>query len=383
MLNHAPADHGATADADASGGCVCSSSLDASETNAQPLRLQTAAQLRIHHRHQGLRWRIVEALEQSGRADHARRAVRLSNCCMAPAVWERSDGSAGLVLGRCRDRLCPYCQRCRSREIVERISSRIRAMNSPRFITLTLKNVDIDLAGAIDRLMNGWRELRRTKLWKGHVTGGVYTLEIKRGANSGQWHPHLHIIADGSFLLQSSLSDAWLKATGDSSIVDIRKVNDAEKAAKYVAKYISKLDHLESLDDDAVVEFADAVHRRRMIHSFGTLHAVAVDEEAEAEHVSTDQHLIATPIVRDLARAAFPPAQRMLEIAGHLGGMWADAFGVDAVMLPESHPDARAALQRELVTCARECERRLWSRHHAPPPQPDPPPPDPGPMLPW
>lgn len=64
-------------------------------------------------------------------------------------------------------------------------------------------------------------------------------IEVKL-SKAGLWHVHAHIIADAKYMPQRELSDEWLAVTGDSPIVDIRQIKNAEAAASYVAKYGSK-----------------------------------------------------------------------------------------------------------------------------------------------
>lgn len=64
-------------------------------------------------------------------------------------------------------------------------------------------------------------------------------IEVKL-SKAQQWHVHAHIIADAKYLPQHELSREWLAVTGDSPIVDIRLIKNAEAAASYVAKYGSK-----------------------------------------------------------------------------------------------------------------------------------------------
>lgn len=66
-------------------------------------------------------------------------------------------------------------------------------------MTLTVKNGD-DLAERFKHLHGAQRELwKRRQRGRGSVldgvVGAVWSYEVKRGDNSGQWHPHLHMIA--------------------------------------------------------------------------------------------------------------------------------------------------------------------------------------------
>ena len=51
--------------------------------------------------------------------------------------------------------------------------------------------------------------------------------------------PHAHVLMRAPFIPQRAISEYFAKHMG-SPIIDIRKVHDREKAARYVTKYISK-----------------------------------------------------------------------------------------------------------------------------------------------
>ena len=56
------------------------------------------------------------------------------------------------------------------------------------------------------------------------AAGGVMSIEVKRGRNSGLWHPHVHMIwLCNQAPSASQLSKEWLELTGDSYIVDVRE----------------------------------------------------------------------------------------------------------------------------------------------------------------
>jgi hypothetical protein len=74
------------------------------------------------------------------------------------------------------------------------------------------------------------------------VVGAVWSYEVKRGDNSGQWHPHLHMIALAEVEpSQERLSREWHQITGDSFIVDVRPiVGDPAEGFMEVFKYAVK-----------------------------------------------------------------------------------------------------------------------------------------------
>jgi hypothetical protein len=152
----------------------------------------------------------------------------------------------------------------------------LRAKGRYRFVTLTLKHSRIPLADQIRRLYASFKKLRTKPLWKRTTEGGCLILEVKwelPDADSlrGGWHVHLHAIVEGNWIAQRELSAAWLEATGDSTIVDIRPVSSAQNAAHYLTKYVTKsVDHQVWSDVSAAQEWVLASKGVRCCATFGS-----------------------------------------------------------------------------------------------------------------
>lgn len=145
----------------------------------------------------------------------------------------------------------------------------IKALKWPTSLTLTLKSVPDDrLKQGLDRIINAFTKLRHRKFWK--AGEGVYSIEFTK--NPAGWHIHIHAIIDCIWMEQPDISREWLDATGDSFIVDIRRVRgvngDRRKACLELVKYISKLWELEDQDKHLI---ETALKGRKLIHSFGGL----------------------------------------------------------------------------------------------------------------
>ena len=147
-------------------------------------------------------------------------------------------------------------------------------------ITLTKKHTGQTLPMMMDEVAEAFRLLRRTRLWEQSIKGGVYVYEVTRGADGKAWHAHVHVLVCGRFIDQKSLSREWLRCTGDSPICHVKYVHNRESGATYVARYVGKPTGMESWNAEEIVEFAVAVHRRRLVHSFGFVHGAKLEEEA-------------------------------------------------------------------------------------------------------
>ena len=235
-------------------------------------------------RHSGwnhLRTRLHAAMKNADLPWH--RIYRFAEC--GKHAWVEGDGPYPerwrIRCSTCRDRWCLPCQQARGRAIAHRLAK--LCSNTPtRFITLTKRHDLEPLDVAIDAVLKSYARLRRSKLWKSTVKAAAAVLEITRNTDTQTWHPHLHILAKGKFIPQEALSHAWLKATGDSPVVDIRLARTANDAANYVCKYVTKpMGSAHGFSDDDLVEAIQALKGTRMITLTGEWHALPQEEEPD------------------------------------------------------------------------------------------------------
>jgi hypothetical protein len=120
-----------------------------------------------------------------------------------------------------------------------------------RLLTLTLDpeklsgSVQHDDGEQADYIMETWRKMR-TYIRREY--GDFSFVWVKEKQDNGNWH--LHILVS-RFLDQEWVSSAWA-SIGGGEIVDIQRVNRAEKVAHYVGKYLT---------ENALSGFPDGVRR--------------------------------------------------------------------------------------------------------------------------
>jgi len=203
--------------------------------------------------------------------DGKRRAANYDNCrSMAWFVRHKTTHEVRVASTRCNLRWCPLCMKTKRMIMTQTITPWIQKRQKPKFITFTLKHSDDPLSDQLERLYNCFKLLRNSKLWKSHITGGMWFFQVTKSERTGQWHPHLHVIAVGKYLPHMDLRVKWYKITKDSNIVDIRAIKDARKTADYVARYATAPADLVKLPLDDAVEVFDALSGRRMCGTFGT-----------------------------------------------------------------------------------------------------------------
>ncbi len=207
--------------------------------------------------------------------------------------------------------LCPLCAIRRGAKLVKSYLERLQVVSQakpelrPYLVTLTVKN-GCDLGERFRHLhhsMGKMTQARRSYLrGKGpHVemakaVGGVASYEFKRGTRSGLWHPHSHAVwlcyeAPDS----EKLSSEWHSVTGDSYIVDVRPIEQADPVSGFleVFKYAVKFSDLPLGDN---WEGWKTLAGRRLVFSFGDLFGVKVPDEL------TDECLDDLPYVEMLYR---------------------------------------------------------------------------------
>ena len=112
-----------------------------------------------------------------------------------------------------------------------------------------------------------FRRLRQQLIWKKNVIRAKGIFEVTWNEERGQWHPHLHILAEGRYIDTHQLSHAWEAASNGSTIVHLRPVDDAASGIRYVCKYLGKAPDLSKATDpiDRLAEYYSATRSRKLI----------------------------------------------------------------------------------------------------------------------
>lgn len=303
--------------------CSCSSSLDPSETNPHPLHAQSRAQFALHAPTAKARNRIISTFHASTNFRLQRRAVKLGLCGISPTVRFERNTLPVCISGRCRDRLCPTCQRFRSLSVRNRISRVVKAASSVRFVTLTMPASSAPLRERVLSLWDSFRRLRRTKSWKSHVSGGVAVMEVTRGKEGTHWHAHLHMLISGSFYDQRDLQAAWSASVGELAIADIRASHDRNGQVRYLTDYITKPTKALDWSDEILCEFALAMHRVRSIATFGKWHNLRVENaDEQVTPPKLPRESISFSVVADALESGVLQRERAAPLLAKLSLTW-------------------------------------------------------------
>lgn len=242
---------------------------------------------------------LLDELRVTARDDNDdRRVIRMTDCSSRWIVSQTATGPR-LETQRCRERLCPECQRVRSWKYQQAYEAFIQAASHPKMLTLTLRTTDAEVATCIDKLYRCFKLLRRREVWKTHCTGGYTIVEVTKQKHGTTYHVHLHVLMDSAYIPVQWISQQWLSITGDSFRVDIRVADKG--SAKYVAKYVTK--GVSGVNDGATMwELSDQLKGRRMAQSFGdapALNLEAEDDQPERVIIGTLEEVLTAAAAGD------------------------------------------------------------------------------------
>lgn len=189
--------------------------------------------------------------------------------------------------------LCPLCAIRRGAKALQAYLPRYEAVRAsearlrPFLVTLTVKDGP-DLAERFKHLHKAQRELwMRKHRGRGSAFDGVeaavWSYEVKRGRGSGLWHPHLHMVAMAAEQPDAQqLACEWRNITGDSFIVDVRPIDEADPASGFleVFKYALKFSDMEPADTWQAFQ---VLKGRRLVGSAGLFRGIEIPEQLTDE----------------------------------------------------------------------------------------------------
>lgn len=202
--------------------------------------------------------------------------ARFDRCGSDPwVVVDESDPQhLAIHSNHCHSRWCTPCSRERAHRIIGNLHPTLER-GDVRFLTLTLKHSRTPLSSQIDRIYDSFRKLRRAAFWKDAVDGGCAILETVHSQTTKLWHVHLHCLIHGTWIDDEAVKAEWWRITGDSFIVDIRECANADHAAHYVTKYITKPVPNSVINKPAqLCEMISAYAGRRLVLTWGAWRGV-------------------------------------------------------------------------------------------------------------
>lgn len=222
---------------------------------------------------------LYAALILLGQNAKAHALLNCGNIFYRWRCWE-CDKPIDLVQS-CDLRLCPRCSIRRAYRFIQSYKAVLDTMTAPKLLTLTFKSV-LKLTKYLVKLcFKLFARLRRLKLWRDRVAGGMAGLEFTY--TSAGWHPHIHALIDSAYIPQRLLSTAWNNITKGSYIVYIQAA-DRYKGVYEVAKYVAKGNPFYS-KPHLVHSYLRSTYKTRFFTTFGSFHGQAQPPQS-AWHLS-------------------------------------------------------------------------------------------------
>jgi Plasmid rolling circle replication initiator protein and truncated derivatives len=240
------------------------------------------------------------------------RSVRMGECGNFIEYTLTAEKAKLTRANFCKDRLCPMCNWRRSLKIfgqVSQVMDHLQGQYRYLFLTLTVRNCDgAQLPGVMDGMQAGWKNILKQKRFRAAVAGSFRAIEITRNWNTGEYHPHYHVVLavhpsyfHKGYISQAEWSEMWRQACGleYTPICDIRKVTGNEKAVAEVSKYAVKGSDILRGGyrevSDTVCVYLRALTSRRLCSFTGVLRearkVLQLDdiEHGDLVHVEADQ----------------------------------------------------------------------------------------------
>lgn len=169
-------------------------------------------------------------------------ARRLWMCGMRLPLRCRACGHATQIRFSCNLRICAMCSRARAQKLRTSWRYALRAMilarlvdpSKLRFVTLTLRT-DGNVRERVEKIQRAFALFWR-KTWEAEKgSGAIFVLEVGQALNV-----HIHALVHGRYISQGRLSRLWREITGDSYVVDIRRVRGVDAVLCELLKYLTK-----------------------------------------------------------------------------------------------------------------------------------------------
>lgn len=200
--------------------------------------------------------------------------------------------------------LCPMCAIRRAARAVMKYEEKTFELlhRNPRlrlyYVVLTVKNVErldigfdhlersMRLLVARRRAANSFLHGKKQFAYAANsvfanVSAGTYSFEVKRGKNSGLWHPHVNLLLlTDKPISQTGISEEWRGITKDSHVVHCEKKPGTRDAFVEIFKYALKFSDMELADTYHAWE---TLRGRRLTGSFGDFRGLEIVKDEEED----------------------------------------------------------------------------------------------------
>jgi len=194
------------------------------------------------------------------------------------------DGT-NLSAKRCRRKWCKTCASIRANKLSKGYEVSIAAMKEPVHLTVTTTRCEWDnLPTELRDYNRAFQYCRRTMSRKHAIEiNGIRSLEITANESNTPFHPHFHIIIEGT-LEASIFTDHWIEFWDKNRIKGyaqrqgqqsrmLQSIDEAKEAFKYTTKMDSKTEFLARAQD----WIYQCTKNKRMSQPFGNVKKAKTD----------------------------------------------------------------------------------------------------------
>lgn len=228
---------------------------------------------------------VAEKIEECGKD------VITANC-------EKCGTKHFKTYSKCRQRWCFNCLNLKRLAWIAKTLQRLVDLLEEGYnlvkINYTLEDME-DIEEMLDMMKRYWRILNHDdknlrKKFKSRLVGGLRSIEVKRGKNSGLWHIHFHTIAVTDKEFEKDyywLMPAWKKVTKGKGSIWVKGINkekmglvkEIAEAVKYIVKPEESL--LKNVEDLRNAYYA--LKGVRQVNTWGKLRKLSKEVEEESE----------------------------------------------------------------------------------------------------
>lgn len=308
---------------------------------------------------------IVNRLHGLAHPHADRKSQQIARCSMGAYLAVDVADRLVIVPSVCRQRLCPVCSRSRAARVQSQIEAHLADVKEIRLGTLTLKASDATFRCVLTRLVDCYRTLRRTELWKSCVRGAVAVVQVTRGRHNDHWHVHLHFVWQGDYIPQPKLREEWHRITGDSYVVSLNGSGRGRDAARYVSRYVASPDELRTWTDESLLDYLLGLHGRRTLITSGTFHGSKVGTTPKRSQSMGVLHLVGVGQLVTGHQAGIIECTETLCLLAADGWMGSQLSPLAVDLPPPTGPAEREARRADLRDSARDAVRALDNYQHA------------------
>jgi hypothetical protein len=168
-----------------------------------------------------------------------------------------------------------------------------------RFVTFTMPKLDCSLVKAMQILKRAWDLFRKLKFTKTYFSSIIKSVEFTVRKVNGTYHAHIHLLAITFFIPEDLIKMYWtdcvekafnefgIEFEADQANVNLKLVDNLDKAINEICKYITKTETWENIPSDHLLEIARIRRWDRMFEISGGFRQTIQRLNAERSSVSS------------------------------------------------------------------------------------------------